>query len=713
MEDSGNLSKKILNSIKAKLNELDAFTDDELPDYIMIMIANKKSKEAMTSSLELFLETNTQEFTDWLFALLEEMKEQQKKPAVEKEPVKKKAENKTKKEVEKIESEENDCFDDDVIDIMYEDEITPKEVKSKSSRAKESSSKTSSSRSSRNTENKVSKNKTKSKNVDHYETEPKRTKKRSLERKPSKSKVLDTKSKEIKQPEAKRSKVEVKAPKSKPSRIEYSPKADDRKNRREDRERYQPSSRREKSNRKIKVIEKESRKQRSRKTSTPPRAKRVKETPEEEKTDEVKRKKSQAVSSSVKMVKTKERFVSDDDEEQQSSKSMVSTVSVPVRKKPKLSKKQAPNPSLLLRAIRDATTSSLKNRKQKEAKVSVEATSTNKKVDSSDTEAPKYVQKVNFIRDRRRVQKRSDSDDEEDSKPAMPQRRIARRKQVSQENVQPKVEDKPKVETKFFVTLDKPFTRKKNQVEDSVSVFKTLGAKKKIVPIEAPDSTTTDIKPKVVKAAPEGPTDAVGSTKVTVKKEINKKEVLRRKQLQEKLQLERKLARVIQDTKMLMERTEKLHKQKANGVSSEDSRSIFINNVNFTATEPQLADFFSVCGKVTRTTIIKNHISGKPKGYAYLQFEDEQSVESAMSFNNTEFCSRKILVTRKKDAKIPQPKKIPPFATRPPAKRFPPPPAARNNIYKKVNVAPVVRNAVPVVKKVSSNKTWVRPGLKL
>ena len=94
-----------------------------------------------------------------------------------------------------------------------------------------------------------------------------------------------------------------------------------------------------------------------------------------------------------------------------------------------------------------------------------------------------------------------------------------------------------------------------------------------------------------------------------------------------------------------------------------------------------------------------------------MQFEDEQSVESAMSFNNTEFCSRKILVTRKKDTKIPPPKKIPPFATRPPVKRFPPPQAVRNNIYKKVNVAPVVRKAAPVVKKV--NKTWVRPGLKL
>ena len=534
MEDSGNLSKKILNSIKEKLNELDAFTDDELPDYIMIMIANKKSKEGMAKSLELFLETNTQDFTDWLFALLDEMKEQQKKPAVEKEPVKKKVENEAKKEkVVKSESEENDCFDDDVIDIMYEDEITPKEVKSKSSRVKESSSKTSSSRTSRSTETKSSKNKTKSKNVDQHEAETKRTKKRSLERKPSK----DKKSKEIKQPDAKRSKVEIKAPKPKPSRIEYSPKADDRKNRREDKEKHQSSSRREKSNRKIKVFEKESRKQRSRKSSTPPRAKKVKVLPEEDKTNEVKRKKSQAVSSSVKMVKTKERFVSDD-EEQQTSKSMVSTVSVPVRKKPKLSKKQAATPSLLLRAIRDATTSSFNNRKQKEAKVSVEATSVS-------VEAIKFVQKVNFVRDRRRVQKRSDSDEEEDSKPAMPQRRITRRIQVSQENLQPKVEDKPKVETKFFVTLDKPFTRKKNQAEEPVSVFKTLGTKKKFVPIEAPDSTTTDIKPKVVvKVAPEGPSVAVENTKVTVKKEINQKEILKRKQLQEKLQLERKLARV-------------------------------------------------------------------------------------------------------------------------------------------------------------------------
>merc|ERR1712183_870148 len=228
----GNLSKKILNSIKTKLNDLDAFTDDELPDYIMIMIANKKSKEAMTSALQLFLESNTQDFTDWLFALLDEMKDQQKKPAAEKEPIKKKSEIKIKTErVEKSESEENNCFDDDEIEP-----ITPKEVKSKSSRVKESSSKTSSSKSSRNTETKSSKSKIKNKNVEPYVNDPKTTKKRSLESKPSKSKVLGSKSKENKHPETERSKVEIKPPKSKSDRIEYNSKTEDRKNKREERE---------------------------------------------------------------------------------------------------------------------------------------------------------------------------------------------------------------------------------------------------------------------------------------------------------------------------------------------------------------------------------------------------------------------------------------------------------------------------------------------
>jgi hypothetical protein len=39
--------------------------DDELPDYIMVMVANKKSASQMAEDLSLFLSDNTQKFTAW------------------------------------------------------------------------------------------------------------------------------------------------------------------------------------------------------------------------------------------------------------------------------------------------------------------------------------------------------------------------------------------------------------------------------------------------------------------------------------------------------------------------------------------------------------------------------------------------------------------------------------------------------------------------
>lgn len=39
--------------------------DEELPDYIMVMVANKKTSEQMTDDLSLFLGNNTIKFTTW------------------------------------------------------------------------------------------------------------------------------------------------------------------------------------------------------------------------------------------------------------------------------------------------------------------------------------------------------------------------------------------------------------------------------------------------------------------------------------------------------------------------------------------------------------------------------------------------------------------------------------------------------------------------
>lgn len=39
--------------------------DEELPDYIMVMVANKKTSQQMADDLSLFLGNNTIKFTAW------------------------------------------------------------------------------------------------------------------------------------------------------------------------------------------------------------------------------------------------------------------------------------------------------------------------------------------------------------------------------------------------------------------------------------------------------------------------------------------------------------------------------------------------------------------------------------------------------------------------------------------------------------------------
>ena len=42
------------------------FLDNELPDYIMVMLANNKTITQISNDLQLFLSGNTDKFTSWL-----------------------------------------------------------------------------------------------------------------------------------------------------------------------------------------------------------------------------------------------------------------------------------------------------------------------------------------------------------------------------------------------------------------------------------------------------------------------------------------------------------------------------------------------------------------------------------------------------------------------------------------------------------------------
>lgn len=52
-----------------------SYLDDELPDYIMVMVANKRSRCQMTKDLNLFLSKKTSTFVNWLQIVLKKLRE--------------------------------------------------------------------------------------------------------------------------------------------------------------------------------------------------------------------------------------------------------------------------------------------------------------------------------------------------------------------------------------------------------------------------------------------------------------------------------------------------------------------------------------------------------------------------------------------------------------------------------------------------------------
>ena len=78
MQPSAEISHKIRLAIKTKLTELGAYVDDELPDYVLVMVANRRGRQDMKKELELFLGEATDRFCSWLFGVLDKLKDAKK-----------------------------------------------------------------------------------------------------------------------------------------------------------------------------------------------------------------------------------------------------------------------------------------------------------------------------------------------------------------------------------------------------------------------------------------------------------------------------------------------------------------------------------------------------------------------------------------------------------------------------------------------------------
>merc|ERR1711990_219327 len=70
----------VRQSITSKLRELNRDIDDEVPDYILLMIGNKRTRSQIRAELGLFMtESETEHFCSWLFKILDKLHEKRKK----------------------------------------------------------------------------------------------------------------------------------------------------------------------------------------------------------------------------------------------------------------------------------------------------------------------------------------------------------------------------------------------------------------------------------------------------------------------------------------------------------------------------------------------------------------------------------------------------------------------------------------------------------
>jgi len=90
--------------------------------------------------------------------------------------------------------------------------------------------------------------------------------------------------------------------------------------------------------------------------------------------------------------------------------------------------------------------------------------------------------------------------------------------------------------------------------------------------------------------------------------------------------MEAEAARISEETKAMETNTNTDNNNNksettATATAAKDGCSIYVGQVDYAATPEELLGHFEACGTVERVTIVCDKFTGKPKGFAYLEFE--------------------------------------------------------------------------------------------
>jgi len=114
--------------------------------------------------------------------------------------------------------------------------------------------------------------------------------------------------------------------------------------------------------------------------------------------------------------------------------------------------------------------------------------------------------------------------------------------------------------------------------------------------------------------------------------------------------MKRRVKEIEEESEKIKEIQSQVFKEMSVGVDKEevDARSIYVGNVDYGASPEELQAHFQSCGTINRVTILCDKFTGHPKGFAYIEFLNKDSLNNAMILNESLFRGRQIKVVPKR-----------------------------------------------------------------
>ena len=78
---------------------------------------------------------------------------------------------------------------------------------------------------------------------------------------------------------------------------------------------------------------------------------------------------------------------------------------------------------------------------------------------------------------------------------------------------------------------------------------------------------------------------------------------------------------------------------------------IYVGNLPYSTAEKDLEELFSQYGNIVELVIIRDNYSNRSKGFGFITFDNEHSVDDALSMNEKEFMGRNLIVNIAKPRK--------------------------------------------------------------